>query len=406
MLSHQTQRLIEPVDDEQILTSSRDATLGDPIFWRNEEPETEPEPKADDIDDVASGIGVRSWKQVDDSLPRREDALLLQPIEPIESIEHSIEHSVEQPIERSVEQTIEQIEPNEPLELIREGQDETTRTVVDAGSVVLDPADQTPLSVESAKAEELSANPIEWMASAPSGHSLEISPEQSQDNSAGLSLDRSEDESDTTPGWDDPISDSADTIDAADTTVSKEELEALPPISAPVSMAVSVPAPVADSKEAAVPVSPSISPTIAASAAALPETKPVDATPEPSKTQPSIRPLVQSAEDTVRSVPKQDWADLTASIQPRSSELVAKEPTRQAAIPAPVAAAPIVGAAVENFQPSAGKIDAVSSPDPALVEAVVQRVLDKMRPQVVDIITKEFLRPIVQALVTREIEKH
>jgi hypothetical protein len=28
-----------------------------------------------------------------------------------------------------------------------------------------------------------------------------------------------------------------------------------------------------------------------------------------------------------------------------------------------------------------------------------------MRPQVVDIITKEFLRPIVQALVHREIKK-
>jgi hypothetical protein len=45
------------------------------------------------------------------------------------------------------------------------------------------------------------------------------------------------------------------------------------------------------------------------------------------------------------------------------------------------------------------------SPDPALVEAVVQRILDKMRPQVVEIITKEFLRPIVQALVHREILK-
>jgi phage major head subunit gpT-like protein len=46
-----------------------------------------------------------------------------------------------------------------------------------------------------------------------------------------------------------------------------------------------------------------------------------------------------------------------------------------------------------------------AGPDPALVEAVVQRVLDKMRPQVVDIITKEFLRPVVQALVHREITK-
>jgi len=48
---------------------------------------------------------------------------------------------------------------------------------------------------------------------------------------------------------------------------------------------------------------------------------------------------------------------------------------------------------------------APEAPDAALVEAVVQRVLDKMRPQVVDIITKEFLRPVVQALVQREIKK-
>jgi hypothetical protein len=49
---------------------------------------------------------------------------------------------------------------------------------------------------------------------------------------------------------------------------------------------------------------------------------------------------------------------------------------------------------------------APAAPDPALVEAVVQRVLDKMRPQVVDIITKEFLRPVVEALVQREIKKN
>ena len=34
---------VEPVDDEQILTSSRDASLGDPIFWRTEEPKPETE---------------------------------------------------------------------------------------------------------------------------------------------------------------------------------------------------------------------------------------------------------------------------------------------------------------------------------------------------------------------------
>ena len=83
-----------------------------------------------------------------------------------------------------------------------------------------------------------------------------------------------------------------------------------------------------------------------------------------------------------------------------------KELIPQAVNSAVDAAAPGTGAAIENPQSRDVKLGSAISPDPALVEEVVQRVLDKMRPQVVDIITKEFLRPIVQALVTREIEKH
>jgi hypothetical protein len=132
-----------------------------------------------------------------------------------------------------------------------------------------------------------------------------------------------------------------------------------------------------------------------------------------------------SVEDKARSLPKLDWADLAASIQPRTAADSAKPAMAVQANPSP--AAPVNGksvsisalaAALENSAnrqenstvtpaalsqptPSAGS----EPPDPALVEAVVQRVLDKMRPQVVDIITKEFLRPVVQALVHREITK-
>lgn len=74
--------------------------------------------------------------------------------------------------------------------------------------------------------------------------------------------------------------------------------------------------------------------------------------------------------------------------------------------PAAVHAATIPAAAVASSLPASANLAPAPTPDPVLVEAVVQRVLDKMRPQVVDIITKEFLRPIVQALVHREIEKH
>jgi hypothetical protein len=109
----------------------------------------------------------------------------------------------------------------------------------------------------------------------------------------------------------------------------------------------------------------------------------------------------QSAEDTARSIPKQDWADLAASLLPKLIEPIAEKPK-----PANAPVAQVPALATANAQPASATSAPPVTPDPALVEAVVQRILDKMRPQVVDIITKEFLRPIVQALVHREIEKH
>jgi hypothetical protein len=43
--------------------------------------------------------------------------------------------------------------------------------------------------------------------------------------------------------------------------------------------------------------------------------------------------------------------------------------------------------------------------DPAEMEAVVQRVIDRMQPQIIDLVTRELLRPVVEALVQRELEK-
>jgi hypothetical protein len=111
---------------------------------------------------------------------------------------------------------------------------------------------------------------------------------------------------------------------------------------------------------------------------------------------------------------------MAASLQTKEIEpAVEKSETAPAVVvqsPATLAASDSKSALSSVVQPPAGSaMDSQAaaanpaqpgSPDPALVEAVVQRILDKMRPQVVDIITKEFLRPIVQALVHREIEKH
>jgi hypothetical protein len=137
--------------------------------------------------------------------------------------------------------------------------------------------------------------------------------------------------------------------------------------------------------------------------------RPAEASPAP-----SARAMGQSTEDTARSIPTTDWAALTANLQMKRSGPVApaEEP---AGHQVSQAANAIDSAGVERTNAVAGAGDAemipaseasAATPDPVLVEAVVQRILDKMRPQVVDIITREFLRPIVQALVTREITKH
>jgi CheY-like chemotaxis protein len=290
---------IEPVTDEQILTSSRDATLGEPIFWRNDSPEVEPETELSM--DSAAEPDMFNRKQGEDSLPRREEAPLLQAAE--------------------------------PLVLVHEEQDEALTPVVDSAPVVLDQAAQALLSVDAGKAPELAANPMDWLATAATEKS-DAAPEM-------------------TPGRDEPIADTAGAIDAVEPSGHYE-------------------------------------------LAVEPNTRSSD-----KATAPAAPQSAQTPEDTARSVPKHDWAELTA-IPPASAN---KLETQQVTT-ATQSSANVLTPAEEVSQAATANPSQPSAPDPALVEAVVQRVLEKMRPQVVDIITREFLRPVVLALVHREIEKH
>jgi hypothetical protein len=45
------------------------------------------------------------------------------------------------------------------------------------------------------------------------------------------------------------------------------------------------------------------------------------------------------------------------------------------------------------------------SADSAVLEALVQRVIEKMQPQMLDLVTRELLRPVVESLVQKELEK-
>ncbi len=358
---------IEPVDDEQILTSSRDSSLGDPIFWKSEEPAPKTEEEDSEAEgEISSAISTRGWNLGEDALSRSAEVELPKAIEPIE--------------------------PMEPFELVREEAEvDQTSTIVGSTSLIAqDAASQASLTVEAAKPADLAANPIEWMASVPPAP-IDETPE-------------------TAPAWGSEVLETADKQDSDEAASSKSAPELIMAESSTPSMApVSFLAPA--------PTVPSAHPP--AAPPAQPQEKIAAQAPDPLKTQPSLNSSAQSAEDTARSIPKGDWADLAASLQPKSAEPVAEKPRPSAvpvapppavpasfAAPAPASASQQKPAGTEgNAQPASANSSALEAPDAALVEAVVQRVLDKMRPQVVDIITKEFLRPVVQALVHREIQK-
>jgi CheY-like chemotaxis protein len=333
--------VIEPIDDEQVLTGSRHETLGEPIFWRNDT--HEPEAEAADPEEAASVPEERTWKKDEDTLPLREEVNLLQPIEPVE--------------------------------LVREEQDQTSPSVVDSQSLLLDAAAQARLTVEPGKPDDLAANPLEWMAATlPKQPAISAEPPTEKEEAIPEAVETIDEEESVEIPFDlglDAVSDSGQPSASVLVPVSSE------PDTVKADQ-------IASSSTPAMTVVP-------------PVPQPVPSSPKPAGGPWSA---LASVMDTARSLPKRDWADLAGPVDSPPSQLDAHQnkPVSTPAVQPPVAAA-------GNTQPATPSPARNDSPDPALVEAVVQRVLDKMRPQVVDIITKEFLRPIVQALVHREIEK-
>jgi CheY-like chemotaxis protein len=60
----------------------------------------------------------------------------------------------------------------------------------------------------------------------------------------------------------------------------------------------------------------------------------------------------------------------------------------------------------DAFESSPESIHLPAAPlDPSLIEAIAQRVIERMQPQVIELVTRELLRPAVEALVQRELEK-
>jgi CheY-like chemotaxis protein len=424
--------VVEPVDDEQILTSSRDASLGDPIFWKTEEPEPQSEEGNSEAEgELSSDLPMRAWKPDEEAHAHQPDADILQPVD--------------------------------TFELVRDQKDEetgqTSTLVEPSASIIQDPAAQASLTVESAKPEDLAANPIEWMASIPPPPADETLEAAADWSAAVTEVTDQRDEHETVTlksAAESAAPESAPAPIGAVSTSAPALSSAPPPAATPASAHASIDAQIPDplkTQPSLTPLAQDVEDTahsipkhdwedmaaslpLRAIEAAVEKPKPAAAPIASAPTVPAAsapsesastnsaplvsKPSNQSAEDSARSIPKQDWADMAASLQPKASKpvaektLVATVPVEQP-IPAPVATAerevnpvaPMAGAEIASTSQATAANSALSAtPDPALVEAIVQRILDKMRPQVVEIITKEFLRPIVQALVHREIEKH
>src|SRR5665213_502408 len=132
--------VLDPVDDEQILTSSRDASLGDPIFWKTDDPEPQNDAENSETEEKDSSESPTGGWKLDDK---------------------ALTGDMQSESEAS---------SGEPLELVRDEQDAEesgkASTMVEASPLpVQDAASQASLTVESARPDDLAANPIEWMAS-------------------------------------------------------------------------------------------------------------------------------------------------------------------------------------------------------------------------------------------------
>jgi len=83
----------------------------------------------------------------------------------------------------------------------------------------------------------------------------------------------------------------------------------------------------------------------------------------------------------------------------------------------PASAAPAVPQTISDFRspvappepaPTVGQVQAFTPPqplDPAAMDALVERVLARLQPQVTEQIAREIVRPLIEALLRREIEK-
>jgi len=163
-------------------------------------------------------------------------------------------------------------------------------------------------------------------------------------------------------------------------------------------------------EELAAPVAeelPAIEPVSASSVEPAEEIEPLEDVPSDvsvAEELPSIAQVAETAQETVTSSP--DFASVFALARTEAVPASETEIEPQSASPsvepeAPEASAAESTTAYLDIEPPKTQ----EPPSPELIEAIVLRVIERMQPKVIEIVTREILRPVVEALVHREIER-
>jgi CheY-like chemotaxis protein len=399
-------------ETDPIVTSSRDPSLGDPVFWSHQPPaakEVEAETAVE-----AEDATEHSWGHNESLNKAAEIELLDEPIEldyeaartrSLEAAQEEAEAiSVAPTVESTIEATFATIEVTPEAEAAQEAPEQAT--------VSIEPAKQEAATPETAKPEtgEEDTLALEMPSEVSDFAEFELAPVP------------------TIIEWPHP----EDSLPAAIPAASAEPVKSAAP--APIIAAGPDPAleppigsetpvvsasvdPILESTaEQAAELQANWHPALEAVAEVAPEAaaeKPA-AAPEGIEEEeqevatswpPAFRPVTVPAEPV-----KAAWAPKFAEVQPLSKEtmpVASAVVSRATEAPAglPRAAEAIANVAADLTKSTVKEAAASGTLDPEVVEAVVTRIVERMQPKIMELVTREILRPVVEALVRREVEK-
>lgn len=352
-----------PAEEESVVTAMRDPALGDPAFWAS--PPAEETTPADEIAELAEELSQPSaWNDF--------------VAEQAETLPPTIENPAANVVDNAVQNYVEQQSENPAHAEVPAIDDVAEAT----------PAMTAPVADNEKPAKESTKVP-QWPALdlAPAADETVVSPSDELTQSQPAEAQ---------PVAEHPLSIWASAISSEPAPVE----EHLDPTSS-VSMAAE-PMPGALEIHAAESLS-----------AAEPELI-TEAEPETSESASSAYAAVNELEKTPNSAEQTAAIDATAALTPSYEAVAPSEAAFTDALESALHSLPIaiVPAAPEPSGSDASELvqetpqaEKPASPDPELLESVVSRVIERMQPKMIEIVTREILRPVVEALVRREREK-